>query len=172
MQPVVLIALLAVLVSGLSALYARQSRREAQKANKSAQRANEIAVHNGMRSLRLSAYNQTKDFLHFCVTYETQRQARIVNKSRDLVQKLDEFQWQIDQLGPLDMVRVEEQRGEIIRLAWRLQRVIDRLEGIHDRPENSDYDGLMLELHNVLDSFADQKRELPILFQELLAPDV
>ena len=172
MQRVELIALLAVLVSGLTALYVRQSRREAQKANTSANRANEIAVHNEMRELRLLAYNLTSDFLHFCVTYETQRQLHVVTRARDLVQRLDGFREQITQLGPLNMLAVEQQRGEIIAHAWALQRVIDRLEGIHDRPENPDYELLMQELHDLLDWFAVQETEIPILFQEFLTPYV
>jgi len=80
-----LIALAAMLVAGLSALlYARHARDEAR-------RANDIAL----RPLRVEIYQSMKEFAHFCSTYRTLQHVGSVNGTRDLVEHIESFKWEI-----------------------------------------------------------------------------
>lgn len=125
-----LIAIAAVLIALFSAEYARRSGNAAQKANEIARKANEIAVRNSLRPARLEVYRSMMDFAQYCSTYWTHwtlEHLGPVIGTRDLVERIDSFKWEIEQQGPLHMPDVETKASEFQRKAWQIQRLLDRL---------------------------------------------
>lgn len=161
MQDSDLIALAAVLAAVLSALYARHAR-------DAARRANNIAVHHNLRPLRLAVYQSMKEFAHYCSTYRTLQQVRAVNGTRDLVEHIESFKWEIDQHGPLAMPDIEGKAAEFQNKAWQLQRILDRIAGGQSNPLDRAYDSAEENLDGLVDWFANEHRQLRTSFQPYL----
>jgi hypothetical protein len=152
-----LITLAAVFVAILSALYARQAR-------DAAQRANGIALHNNLRPLRLAAYQSMREFTQFCTTYRTLWQPEPVHGTRNLVEHIETFKWEIDRLGPLAMPDVEKKAVELQNMAGQLQRVLDRLAAGQNKPADQSYDTAEHNLDGLVDWFANEHLGLKALF--------
>src|ERR1039457_5485437 len=104
MQNSDLIAIGSALIALLSVVYARHTGNAAQKANEIARKANDIAVHNSLRPARLEVYRSMMDFAQYCSTYWTHwtlEHLGPVKGTRDLVERIDSFKWEIEQQGPL-----------------------------------------------------------------------
>ncbi len=127
-----------------------------------------LRVNSELRPQRLILYNKTKEFLHYCSTYETMQHANMVNGTRDLIAKLDSYKKAVDELGPLSMPDVENKIGEIIKNVWRLQRVLDRLPGPNPLPIQSEYDTAEENLDGLIDWFASSEKSLKGLFEPFL----
>lgn len=155
------ISLIAISVAILSAFYARYGVKEAR-------RANEIAMHNEFRPHRLAVYNSIKNFLNFCSTYRTMQSLGTVKGTRDLVAKIDEFKWEIDQHGALSMPEVEKKIEEILNKSWQFQRVLDRLTGPDPKPVNHDYPSAEDNMDGLIDWFASEEKESRKLFEPYL----
>lgn len=161
MQTSDLIAFTAVLAALLSALYARHAR-------DTARRANDIAVHQNLRPLRLAVYQSMRQFSHFCSTYHTLLHVGAVNGTRDLVAQIDSFKWEIDQHGPLAMPEVERRASEFEKKGWQLQRVLDRIAEGQNNPDDRAYATAEENVDGLVDWFANEHRELRKLFQPYL----
>lgn len=161
MQDSDLIALAALSIAVLSALYARQAR-------DAARRANELTAHYNLRPLRLVAYKLMKEFIHFCTTYRTLWLPEPVHGTRDLVEHIETFKWEIDRLGPLVMPDVEKKAVELQNMAWQLQRVLDRLAAGQNKPADQSYDTAEHNLDGLVDLFANEHLGLKALFQPYL----
>lgn len=156
-----LITIAAVLAALLSALYARHAR-------DAARQANDISVHQTLRPLRLAVYQSMKQFSHFCTTYRTLQHVGAVKGTRDLVEQLEIFKWEIDQHGPLAMPDVEDKASQFEKKAWQMQRLLDRIAGGQNNPHDPAYDSAEENLDGLVDWFATEHRQLRILFQPYL----
>ncbi len=161
MQTSDLISLIAICVAILAALYARHGVKEAR-------RANEIAMHNELRPYRLAVYTIMKNFLKFCSSYNTMQSLGMVKGTRDLVAKIDEFKWEVDQHGPLSMPEVEKKIEEILNKAWQFQRVLDRLAGPDPKPVDSVYPSAEDNKYGLIDWFASEEKDCRKLFETYL----
>jgi hypothetical protein len=161
MQNSDLIALGAMAVAGLSALYARHAR-------DASRRANEIAVHFHLRPLRLAVYQSMKQFVHYCSTYRTLQCIGNVNGTRELVDQIENFKWEIEQHGPLDIPVIEEKVSELQKKGWQLQRVLDRIAGVQNTPADRAYDTAEENVDGLIDWFANEHRTLKVLFRPYL----
>jgi hypothetical protein len=154
------ISLIAICVALLSAFYARHGVKESCRANK-------IAIHNNLRPHRLAVYNSVKTFLKYCSTYTTLQSLKIVEGTRDLVAKIDEVKWEIDQHGQLSMPEVEKKFEEIKSKAWQLQRVLDRLSGPDPKPIDSNYPTAEDNLDGLIEWFSSQEKEIRTVFENI-----
>ena len=157
-----LIAFAAVLAALLSALYARHAR-------DTAQRANDIAIHQTFRPLRLAVYQNMKEFSRYCSTYRTLLHLGTVNGTRDLVAQIESFKWEVDQHGPLAMPDVEKKASEFEKNAWQLQRLLDRIAGGQNNPHDPSYATAEENVDALVVWFANEHRELRALFQPYLS---
>ena len=155
------ISLIAICVAILSALYARRGVKEAH-------RANEVAVHNKLIPYRLAVYTIMKNFLKFCSTYRTMQSLGMVQGTRDLVAKIDEFKREVDQHGLLSMPEVEKKIEEILNKAGQFQRVLDRLAGTDPKPVDSAYSSAEDNMDGLIDWFASEEKESRKLFEPYL----
>ena len=156
-----LLALGALLVAVMSAIYARHARDAAREAN-------EIARHQTLRPLRVAVYEQMKDFSGFCAKYRTLQTVGAVTGIRDLVERIEDFQWELERKGPLGMKDVEEKAENFVNEAWKMQRLFDRLAGGQDKPIDRDYQSAEENLDAVLDWFGIERRKLMNLFAKHL----
>ena len=157
-----LLAISALLIAGLAAFYARGARDVAAKANK-------INVHESRRPLRLAVFQAMFQFSHYCSTYWTLYHMGAVNKTRDLVTRIDTFKWEIEQHGHLDMPDVEAKVKELISTAWNMQRLVDRMLGGQNEPVDRKYATAEENVEGVIEWFANENRELKALFRPYLA---
>ncbi len=156
-----LIALLAVLIALLSALYSRRAVIQARKAN-------EISIQAELKPRRLSIYASVKGFLHFCSTYCTMRSLKMVSGTRELVEKIDTFKWEVEKHGPLDMPEVENLIEEAQKKARQLQRLIDRLTGPDAKPIDKGFESAEDNVEAVIDWFAAKEKELKVIIEPYL----
>ncbi len=156
------IAIAAVVVTFLAAYYSRQARDAARKAN-------EIATRESRRPLRLAAYQASALFSRYCAQYFTLQSLGQVKGTRDLVARIDTFKWEVEQHGPLNMPDVELRIAELIRAAWSLQRLLDRLAAGQNESLDPVYSTAEENREAVSDWFAAQDRELKELFSPYLA---
>ena len=123
-----LISFAAVLVACLAAIYARH-------ACDAARKANELTVYLQRRPLRLAVFQSMTQFAQYSSTYVTLNHLKVVNGTRDLVARIDTFEWEIEQHGPLAMPEVEAKVEEFV--TSKLPAVTDdlkKLEGLKDNP--------------------------------------
>lgn len=156
-----LISSLAILVAAVSAVYTRAAFIQMRKANN-------IAVRKELKPHRLAVYNTTKDFLHYCATYRTMQFVKMITGTNNLSTRIEEFKWEIDQYGPLAMPEVENKIENIIKNAWQLQRILDRLAGADSKPLNSAYNSAEENLDVLIDWFASEEKDLRKLFEKFL----
>lgn len=156
-----LIALLSVCFAALAALYARWAATQARKANA-------IVIQAELKPRRLSVYERVKDFLHFCSTYTTMQSLKMVQGTRDLVEKIDTFKWDVEQHGPLDMPEVENLIENARKKAWQLQRLIDRLEGPDAKPVEKGFETAEDNVDAIIEWFAVKEKELKKIFEPYL----
>lgn len=156
-----LIALLSVCFAALAALYARWAATQARKANL-------IAIQAELKPRRLFVHASVKDFLHFCSTYITMQSLKTVQGSRDLVVKIDTFNWEVEQHGPLDMPEVENLIETARKKAWQLQRLIDRLEGSDAKPVEKGFETAEDNVDAIIEWFATEEKELKEIFEPYL----
>ena len=121
-----------------------------------------------LRPSRLSVYNETIDFLHFCTCYWTHHCLGIVKGTNDLTYKIDSFKNSIKSEGPLNMPDVENNAKEVIKKAWRLQRFIDRLSDFNLRKSDQNYYSTKDNIHALIDWFAQQEKDIEKLFEPYL----
>lgn len=157
-----LVSLLACVIALLSAFYARKSREIAQEANN-------IAVHQNLRPLRLAVYNSMKEYAHYCSTYRTLQFVKAVEGTRDLVERIETLKWEIDNYGPLNMPDLEKKVLEFQNKGWQLQRVLDRLAGHDDRPLDVQFETLEDNMHGITDWFAQEHKDLKGMFAKYLS---
>jgi hypothetical protein len=153
-----LIALLAVCFTALAALYARWAATQARKAN-------EISIQAELKPRRLSIYASVKDFLHFCSTYKTMQSLKMVQGTKELVAKIDTFIWEVEQLGPLDLIEVENLIENAQKKAWQLQRLLHRLTGPDAKPIEKGFDSAEDNVDAIIEWFATQEKELKKIFE-------
>jgi hypothetical protein len=164
-----LIALASFLIALLSALYARHTRDAAREANEIARKANEIAVHDRLRSSRLEVYRSMTAFAHYCSRYRTLWHMKDVNGTRDLVDRIGNLKWEIEQQGPLQMPEVEAKASEFQRKAWQMQRLLDRLAAGQNNPEDRVYQSGEENIDGLVEWFANESKELRTVFQPYLS---
>ena len=156
------IATIAALVAFLSAYYTRHARDAARKAN-------QIATRESRRPLRLAVYQAAALFSRYCGQYLTLQCIGQAKGTRELVARIDTFKWEVEQHGPLNMPEVERRIEELIKAAWRLQRLLDRLAGGQNESNEPVYATAEENREAVSDWFAEQDRELKELFGPYLA---
>ena len=127
-----------------------------------------LAVELTLRPSRLNVYNETRDFLHFCIGYWTKHCQGMVNGTNDLMNKIDFFKNSIKSKGSLNMPDVDSNIKELIVNAWRLQRLIDRLGKSKHRPKDQKYYSIEDNIHALVDWFAQQEKEIGELFKPYL----
>lgn len=147
----------AFLVAILSVIYAHG-------AQLAAKRANEISNRESLRPLRLQVYRAMHQFAHYCCTYWTLCHLQQVRGTRDLTERIDSFKWEIEQLGHLRMPEVDERTRQFVNAAWKIQRLIDRIAGGQNNPHDSPYATAEDNLHGLIEWFAEEQRELKVLF--------
>jgi hypothetical protein len=157
-----LIALGALLVAGLSAIYAR-------RAHVAAERANDISVRESRRPLRLQVFQAMHHFSHYCATYWTLYHMGEVRRSRELIARIGTFKWEIEQHGHLDMPDVEEKSHEFIQNAWKMQRLVDRIDGGQNNPHDRQYATAEENIEALVDWFGQENRDLKNLFVPYLS---
>lgn len=155
------IAAIALLISVLSAIYARGQRT-------AAERANLIAVRESRRPLRLQVFQSMHHFSKYCSQYWTLYHMGEVNRSRELMERIDTFKWEIEQHGHLDMPDVEEKAKAFVNGAWKLQRLVDRIANGQNNPHDREYSTAEENVEELVDWFAKENRELKTLFQPYL----
>jgi hypothetical protein len=155
------IATLALLVAVFSVHYARGQRA-------AAERANLIAVRESRRPLRLQVFQSMHHFSQYCGQYWTLYNLKVVNRSRELVERIDTFKWEIEQQGQLDMPNVEELAIQFLKNAWKLQRLVDRIAGGQNNPYDRGYATAEENVLALTSWFGDQNRELKKLFERYL----
>ncbi len=156
-----LIAMIAVCFAALAAFYARWAATQARKAN-------EIAIQAELKPRRLAVYESVTKFLHFCSTYITMQSLKVVQGTRDLVEKIDTFKWEIEQHGPLDMPAVENLIEDAREKAWKLQRLIDRLGGPDAKPVEKGFDTAEDNVDAIIEWFAITEKKLKEKFEPYL----
>lgn len=159
-----LIATAALIVALTSLWYARGSRDAAQKANR-------IATQNNLRQSRLEVYQLMIRFSDFCGTFYTLwhfDDPSPVKGTRNLVNQIDNFDLEIELLGPLAMPNVEIKISDFRNNAWKMQRLLDRLAAGSNIPEDRNYQTGKENLEAIVDWFANEKKELKAIFQPYL----
>lgn len=156
------IATFALLISVLSAIYARGQM-------KAAERANLIAVRESRRPLRLQVFQSMHHFSKYCSKYWTLYHIGEVNRSRELIERIDTFKWEIEQHSHLDMPDVKEKAKAFINGAWKLQRLVDRIADGQNNPHDREYATAEENVEGLVDWFAKENRELKALFQPYLS---
>lgn len=157
-----IIAAFAFFISVLSVFYARGQRR-------AAERANFIAIRESRRPLRLQVFQSMHHFTKYCSKYWTLYHMNEVNRTRELTERIDNFKWEIEQHGHLDMPDVEEKVNAFINGAWKLQRLVDRIANGQNNPHDREYATAEENVKGLTDWFAEQNCELKSLFQPYLA---
>lgn len=157
----ILLSLLACIISLLSTCYARKSRDLAQKAI-------DISVHQNLRPLRLAVFNAMKEYAHYCSTYRTLQFVKAVEGTRDLVERIETFKWEIDQYGPLNMSDVANMVLEFSNKGWQLQRVLDRMSGHDISPLAIQFETLEDKMQSITDWFAQEQKQLKDMFEKYL----
>lgn len=126
------------------------------------------ATVSALRLARLRVCNETKDFLHFCSIYWTKHCQGMVSGTNDLVARIHGFEKSLDVEGPLSMPDIEKRIKEISTNAWKLQRRIDCLGKGRHRPKNSINISVEDEIYDLIEWFAQQKKEIDELFEPYL----
>lgn len=157
-----LIAVAALLVALLSAIYARGAR-------DAANQANEISTRESLRPLRLQAFQAMHHFSLYCSKYWTLYNMGEVNRSRELTAKISTFEWEIKQHGHLGMAGVEEKAKELVRGAWKMQRLVDRIAGGQTNPHDREYESAEDNIQGLVDWFGKENGDLQALFQPYLS---
>ncbi len=157
-----LISFAAVLVACLAAIYARH-------ACDAARKANELTVYLQRRPLRLAVFQSMTQFAQYSSTYVTLNHLKVVNGTRDLVARIDTFEWEIEQHGPLALPEVEAKVEEFVNSAWQIQKLLDRIAGGQNVSLDPKYSTAQENLDAMVDWFAEQNRELKTIFRVYLA---
>jgi hypothetical protein len=155
------ISLLSAIIAVLSALYAGRQAKQAKTAN-------EIAIKTELKPRRLAAYSSFKAFLHFCSTYRTIQGLESASRTRNLTEKISEFEWEIAQQGPLDMPEVDELMRTAIQKAWQLQRTIDRLAGPNPKSLDPKFTSAEDFADSLEDWFSSSEKQMIKLFDPYL----
>jgi hypothetical protein len=156
-----LIALLSACFAALAALYARWAAIQACKANA-------LTVQAELKPRRLAVFASLKDFLHFCSTYSTMQSLKMVPDTRELVEKIHTFKWEVEQHGPLDMPAVDDIIKDAPKKAWQLQRLLDRLKGPDAKPVDKGFERAEDNLNNIIEWFAAREKGLKDTFEPYL----
>lgn len=156
------VALAAALIAVLSAVYSRG-------AWVAAERANEISTRESLRPLRLQVFQAMSEFSHYCCTYRTMLHIGNVKGTRDLTDRIDTFEWEIEKSGHLGMPDVEERVRKFVNSAWKMQRLIDRIAGGQNNPHDAPYVTAEENLDALVEWFGRERRELKLLFEPYLS---
>lgn len=113
-----------------------------------------------LRPQRLSARNALLAFSEFCLKYRTLHPKKYPNRTQDLMSEIDGFKSTIELLGPLAMPEFDSIQKEVVAHAWNLQRLLDRQDGIDQRPINSKYQTIDDNLDGVINWFVDVKTRI------------
>ncbi|MCS3902017.1 hypothetical protein J2T55_000009 [Methylohalomonas lacus] len=162
LSPTDFIALAALLVAVLSTIYSRGARN-------AAKRANEISTRESRRPLRLQVFQAMHHFSHYCSTYWTLYHMGEVRRSRKLAARIDTFKWEIEQHGHLEMPDVEDKAKQFVQNAWKMQRLVDRIDGEKNNSHDRQYSTAEENIEALVDWFAEENRELKSLFQPYLS---
>lgn len=152
---------IALLISIFSANYARGQRTAAEQANL-------ITIRESRRPLRLQVFQSMHHFSKYCSTYWTRYHTGEVNRSRELLECIDTFKWEIEQHGHLDMPNIEEKAKTFINSAWKLQRLVDRIANGQNNAHDREYATAKENVEGLVDWFDKENRELKALFQPYL----
>lgn len=90
------------------------------------------------------------------------------NGTRDLVEQIENFKWEIDQHGSLAMPNVEDKATQLEKKAWQMQRLLDRIAGGQNNSHDRVYNTAEENLDGLVDWFATEHRQLKTLFQPYL----
>ena len=156
------IALLALLVAVLSAVYSRGDQY-------AARRANEISIRESRRPLRLQVFQAMHHFSHYCATYWTLYHMGAVRRSRELTARIDTFKWELAQHGHLDMPDADEKAKQFIQNAWKMHRLVDRIDGGQNNPHDRQYTTAEENIEGLVNWFGEENRELKKLFEPYLS---
>ncbi len=157
------IAIAALIIAIFSAKFSRDAKISAQKAN-------DIAVHNNLRSSRLEVYRSMLDFAQFCCKYPTKWHENPVptEGTRNLMQRIDNFKWQIEQQGPLALPLIENKIKEFQNKANQMQILLDRLAANRNEPRDQNYPTAKDNLDAIVDWFATEQQELKNIFSSYI----
>ncbi|KKO45759.1 hypothetical protein WG68_08565 [Arsukibacterium ikkense] len=156
-----IIAVLAVVVALLSAVYARQSRLVAEKSN-------EIAMQQNLRPSRLRAFELMKEHAKFCMNYRTGQVVGIFKGTNALLDQCDDFRWEIERLGPMEMPDIEELIPQFRGKGVQLQRALDRLNAKHIDATSEEYESAEDSVHAIVDWFSSEEKALNTKFEIFL----
>ena len=92
-----------------------------------------------------------------------------VNRSGELTSRISTFECEIKQHGTLGMADVEAKANELVRGAWKMQRLVDRIAGGQTNPHDREYETAEDNIHELVDWFAKENGELQALFQPYLS---
>ncbi|MBI9076580.1 MAG: hypothetical protein JEZ02_14330 [Desulfatibacillum sp.] len=175
MDKAMAVSFCALLVSILGALYSRRCAVEAAKANKIANEANGISKEaNHMsrqtifRPARLSGYQYLLNFLDFCSNYSTKHSHKFVQGTRQLMERVDKFEKDIEELGPMEMPEVEMLINEAVTQAQNLQRVLDLKKGQNPKAFDVKFNTAEEKRWAIEDWFTDKKSELKMTVEPYL----
>jgi len=157
----ILVSLLACVIALVSAYYARESRDAAIKAN-------EISIRNILRSDRITAYGLMKEFSKYCSTYRTLQCIGAVDGTGDLVQRIEELEWETEKLGPIEMPEAAKKVAELKNKGWQLQRVLDRLKDNNPQPLDRKFETIEENIDEIIIWFANEHKDLPKIFENYL----
>ncbi len=147
------LSLIAICIATASVLYARQLLMEARKAK-------DAAAQRRFKMLQIAAYYALKNFMGYCASYIKLQSINMVNGSVDLAEKIDEFKWEIDQFGDIEMPEVEKRIKEALNKAWQMQRLLDRLAGPDPKPIDVIYDTAEGNRDGIIEWFVYEEKQL------------
>ncbi len=156
-----IIAILAIVVALLSAGYARQSRQVAEKSN-------EIAIRQNLRPSRLRAFELMKNHAKFCMKYRTAQVVGIFKGTTALLDQCDDFKWEIERLGPMEMPDIEILIPQFRGKGVELQRALDRLNAKHHDPSSKEYESAEDSVDAIVAWFSAEEKALNSKFEKYL----
>lgn len=156
-----IIAIVAIVVALLSAVYARQSRQVAE-------RSNEIAIRQNLRPNRLRAFELIKSYAKFCMKYRTAQVIGIYKGTAALLDQCDNFKWEIERLGPMEMPDIEILIPQFRSKGIELQRALDRLNAKRHDPSSNEYELAEDSVNAIVDWFSAEEKALNSKFEKYL----
>lgn len=110
------------------------------------------------------------DFAQFCCKYPTKWRENPVptEGTRNLMQRIDNFKWQIEQQGPLALPLIENKIKQFQNKANQMQILLDRLAKDHHAPWDQNYPTAKDNLDAIVDWFATEQQELKNIFSSYI----
>lgn len=156
-----IVAIVALIVALLSAVYARQSRQVAEKSN-------EISIQQNLRPARLKAFELMKTHAKFCMRYRTAQVVGTFTGTAALLDQCDDFRWELERLGPLEMPDIEALIPEFRGKGIRLQQALDRLNAKSLNSATDEYVSAEDDVHSIVEWFSAEEKALNSKFEKYL----